>query len=74
MFLIFIKAKFQKCESTRTQDIFGVKMAKSWPEFYADYDGMKSFGKFGDLDQNNPVFKFDTFFAIILTCLHNYVP
>jgi len=46
-------------------------MAKSWPEFYADYDGTQCFWKFWDFDQNNPVLKFDTFFAIISTCLHN---
>ena len=49
-------------------------MAKSWPEFYADYDGPKIFWKFRDFDQNNPVLKFDVFFAIISTWLHNYVP
>ena len=49
-------------------------MAKSWPEFYADYDGTKIFWKFWDFDQNNPVLKFDVFFAIISTWLHNYVP
>ena len=49
-------------------------MAKSWPEFYADYDGTKFFWKFLGFDQNNPVLKFDTFFAIISTCLHNNLP
>ena len=49
-------------------------MAKSWPEFYADYDGTKIFWKFCDFDQNNPVLKFEIFFAIISTWLHNYVP
>ena len=55
-------------------DIFGEEVAKSWPEFYADYDGTKIFWKFWDFDQNNPVLKFDIFFAIISACLHNYVP
>ena len=49
-------------------------MAKSWSEFYADYDGIKSFWKLLDFDQNNPVLKFDTFLAIISTCLDNNVP
>ena len=49
-------------------------MAKSLPEFYADYDGTKIFWKFWDFDQKNPVLKFDVFFAIISTWLHNYVP
>ena len=49
-------------------------MAKSWAEFYADYDGIKFFWKFWDFDQNNPVLKFDVFFAIISTCLDNNVP
>ena len=26
-------------------------MVKSWPEFYADYDGTNCFWKFWDLDQ-----------------------
>ena len=73
-FLISIKARFQKCDSTRIVDIFGEKVVKSWPEFYADYDGIKNFWKFWDFDQNNPVLKFDTFFAIIPTCLDNNVP
>ena len=54
--------------------IFGKEMVKSWPEFYADHDGTNGFWKFWDLDQNNPVLKFDIFFAIISTWLHNYVP
>ena len=49
-------------------------MAKSWSEFYANYDRIKIFGKFWDFDQNNPVLKFDTFFAIISTCLDNKLP
>ena len=49
-------------------------MAKSWPEFYADYDVIKIFWKFWDFDQNNPILKFDTFLAIISTCLDNNVP
>ena len=60
-FLISIKARFQKCDSTRIVDIFGEEVAKSWPEFYADYDGTKIFWKFWDFDQNNPVLKFDVF-------------
>ena len=55
-------------------EIFEAKLAKSWPEFHADHDGTKSFWKFWDFDQNNPFYKFDTFFAIISTCLHNYIP
>ena len=33
--------------------------------FYADYDGTNSFWKLFDLDQINPILKFDTFFANI---------
>ena len=48
-------------------------MAKAWPEFLADFDGLKSFWKFWDFDQNNPILKFNTFLAIISTCLDNNV-
>ena len=45
-------------------------MVKSWAEFYADHDGTNSFWKFWDLDQNNPVLKFDTFLADISVYVH----
>ena len=45
-------------------------MAKSRPEFYADYDGI-IFWKFCDFDQNNPILKLDTFLAIISNCSDN---
>ena len=48
-------------------------MTKSWPEFHVDYDDMKSFWKFCNFDQNNPILKFDIFLAIISNCLHNNV-
>ena len=47
-FPIFIKGKIKECDSTIITHIFGKEMAKSWPEFYADYDGLNSFSKFWD--------------------------
>ena len=54
--------------------IFGKEVAKSWPEFYADYDGTNSFWKFWDLDQNNPVLKFVIFSANISVYVHPIGP
>ena len=54
--------------------IFGKEMVKSWPEFYADYDGTNSFSKFWDLDQNNPVLKFVIFSANISVYVHPIGP
>jgi len=40
-------------------------MVISWPDFYADHDGINSFWKFLDFAQNYPIYKFDTFWANI---------
>ena len=64
-FLIFIKCEIKNCDSTSIMHIFGKEVAKSWPEFYADYDGTNSFWKFWDLDQNNPSPIFASFSANI---------
>ena len=36
-----------------------------WPDFYADHDGTNGFWKIFDFAQNNPIYKFDTFWANI---------
>ena len=73
-FLIFIKSEIKECDNTRIRHIFGKEMIKSWPEFYADYDGTNSFWKFWDLDQNNPVLKFVLFSANISVYKHAIGP
>ena len=73
-FLIFIKSEIKECDNTRITHIFGKEMVKSWPEFYADYDGTNSFWKFWDLDQNNPVLKFVIFSANISVYVHPIGP
>ena len=49
-------------------------MVISWPDFYAGHDGMNGFWKFLDFDQNNPIYKFDTFWAIISAYVQVYGP
>ena len=49
-------------------------MVISWPDFYADHDGTNGFWKFWDFAQNNPIYKFDTFWAIISVYVHAYGP
>ena len=73
-FLIFIKAKIKDCNSTRKTHIFGKEMVISWPDFYADHDGTNGFWKFWGLDQNNPLYKFDTFWANISVYVLAYGP
>ena len=45
-------------------------MVISWPDFYADHDGTNGFSKFFYVAQNNPVYKFDTFWANISVYEH----
>ena len=49
-------------------------MVISRPDFYADHDGVNGFWKFGNSAQNNPLYKFDTFWAIISVYTHAYGP
>ena len=49
-------------------------MVISWPDFYADHDGTNGFWKFLDFAQNNPIYKFDTFWAHISVYVHAYEP
>ena len=60
-----MKAKIKECNSTRKTNIFGKEMVISWPDFYAVHDGTNGFWIFWDFAQNNPIYKFDTFWAII---------
>ena len=49
-------------------------MVISRQDFYADHDGTNGFWKFLDFDKNNPIYKFDTFWADKSVYVHIHGP